>query len=467
MKKKLLTILACLIMFLSILTGCGSKGLQGGPLAEDTVYGNGGLVVRKGEYIYFANSYSTESISENDNKYGSETLAAIYRAKLNANGTVDTDEDGNVKDVEILAKQIAGFTNGGIYIFGDYIYYATPKTLKVKSDIGTSELLEGLISFERIKLNGTGHKTLYSINSLGQDLKYSFNLVGNNVCLTVLNNGELSNVLIDVKKAAKKSTETLATDVASVVFPNVENISKDYTVSDFDSYAYFTQTMTVENGGYNGTRLSKVKLDGSSDVEPLEDNTAKTLVSVKNDRLYYTESSLLYSTQDFTNKTQYSANNITEYIINTDDNGTDMGIVAKLGNTIVYYRGLNDYTPLYDAKDGETITLLYIEDNRIYYSISNALYSKEIYKSKYAENEREVSGHVHGTNVNLTTAETTVFDYDKNYMFFYNTVEDSNALFSYMHFVKHFAVNEEGKTFEQFIGVLDSTDIKEDEETEE
>lgn len=467
MKKKLLTILACFIMFLSILTGCGSRGLQGGPLADDAVYGNGGFVVRKGGYIYFANSYSTESISENDNKYGSETLAAIYRAKLNANGTVDTDEDGNLKDVEILAKQIAGFENNGIYIFGDYIYYATPKTLKVKSDVGTSELLEGLVSFERINLNGTGHKTLYSINTVGEDLKYSFNLVGNNVCLTVLNNKELTNVLVDVKKATKKSVETIATDVISVVFPTVENITSGYVASNFESYAYFTQTMTVENGGYNGTRLSKAKLDRSCDVEPIEDNTTKTLVSVENDRLYYTESSILYSTQDFETKTQYSANSLTDYIINKDDNGTDMGIVAKLGETIVYYRGLNDHTALYDAKDGETIKLLYIEDNKIYYSISNTLYSKEIYKSKYAENEREVSGHVHSTKVNLTTAETTVFDHDKNYLFFYNTVEDSNALFSYMHFVKHFAVDEEGKTFEQFVGVLDSTDIKEEEEKED
>ena len=51
MKKKLLTILSCLIMFVCILTGCGNKGLQGGPVAEDTVYGNGGHVVRKGDYI--------------------------------------------------------------------------------------------------------------------------------------------------------------------------------------------------------------------------------------------------------------------------------------------------------------------------------------------------------------------------------------------------------------------------------
>ena len=464
MKKKLLTILSCLIMFVCILTGCGNKGLQGGPVAEDTVYGNGGYVVRKGNYIYFANSYSTKTLSENDNEYGDETLAAIYRAKLNNQGIVETDEDGKLQNVEILAKQIAGFNNSGIYIFGDYIYYATPKTLKVKSDIGTSELLEGLVSFERIKLDGTGHKTLYSINTLGEDLKYSFNLVGNNVCLTVLNNKELTTVLIDVNKAKKKSTKTLAENVTSVVFPTVENITSDYSVSNFDSYVYFTQTVTIDNGGYNGTRFAKVKLDGSKSVEKIEDNTTKTLVSVKNNRLYYTEDSILYSTQDFEHNTQYSANSLTEYIVNQDSNNTDMGIVALLGNSMVYYRSYGEYTVLYEAQDGETVKLLYIEDNKIFYTIGNTLYSKEIYKSTYDANERNTAGYIHSTKVNISTNETTAFDYEQNYIFYYNTVEDSQGLYSYMHLVKHFATNEEGETFEQCVGVIDSSDIKTSEE---
>lgn len=464
MKKKLLTILSCLIMFVCILTGCGAKGLSGGPASSDTVYGNGGYVVRKGNYVYFANSYTTKSISENDNKYGKETLSAIYRAKLNESGTLDLDEDGNPKNVKLLAKQIAGFNKSGIYIFGNYIYYATPKTLKVKSDIGTSELLEGLISFERIKLDGTDHKTLYSIDTLGEDLDYSFNLVGSNVCLTVLNQKTLKTILVDVNNGKKKATKTLATNVTSVVFPEVENISKDYSVSSFNSYAYFTKTVTVASGGYDGTRLAKVKLTGSKSAETIEDNSTKTLVAVKNNRLYYTETSLLYSTSDFESTTQYSANSLTEYIINQDSNGTDMGIVAMLGKTMVYYRGLGDYTPLLDVKDDETIKLLYIQNNNIYYTIGNTLFSKTIYKANYDENERATAGYTHSTNVNITTAENTVFDCEENYFFYYNTVEESNKKYSYMHFVKHFAVNDEGKTFEQFMGKLAKSDVKEDEE---
>lgn len=464
MKKRLFTILSCLIMITCILTGCGGEGLKGGPSANDTVYGNGGYVVRKGDYIYYANSYSTKSISENENEYGDETLAAIYRTKVNSRGVVDTDEDGNPKKVEILAKQIAGFNKSGIYIFGDYIYYATPKTLKVKAEVGSSQLLEGLLSFERVKLDGTEHKTIYSIDSLGEDLDYSFNLVGKNVCLTVLNEGTLKTVLVDLATGKKKDTKTLAKDVTEVIFPEVEDIAKGYSVSSFNSYVYFKETMTIAGGdGYDGSRLSKTKINGSSAVKPIEDNTTKTLVSVKNNRVYYTEDSYLYSTADFETAQKYSNSKITSYLVNQDSNGTDMGIVGVLGNSIVYYRALGDYTTLFTADKAPT--LLYIENNQVYYTLGdNTLYSKTIYKASYAENEKDIAGTIHSKNINITTSESTVFDFEQNYFFYFNTVEESNGTYSYMHMVKPFATNEEGEVFEQFIGKLAKSDIKKDEE---
>ena len=467
MKKRLFTILSCLVMLACVLTGCGGEGLKGGPSSSDTVYGNGGYAVRKGDYIYYANTYSTKSITENDNEYGDEKLSAIYRAKLNSRGTVDTDEDGNPKGIEILAKQIAGFSKSGIYIFGDYIYYATPKTLKVKPEVGSSELLEGLLSFERIKLDGTEHKTIYSIDSLGADLDYSFNLVGKNVCLTVLNEGKLTTVLIDLEKGKKKDTKTLAEDVTAAVFPEVEDIAKGYKVSNFNSYVYFQKTMTIAGGdGYNGSRLSKVKLDGSAKAVKIEDNSTKTLVEVKNNRLYYTDSSILYSTADFKTATQYSSSNLSSFKVNQDSNGTDMGIVAVVGNSIVYYRGLGDYTTLFTADKAPT--LLYVENNNVYYTLGdNVLYSKQIFKQSYAEDERYAEGTIHSKGINITTAESTVIDFDQNYFFYFNTIEDSNGLYSYMHFVNHFAVDEEGQPFEQLLGKIAKDDIKAEEETEE
>lgn len=469
MKKKVLTIISSFILCICALalTACGFPALKGGPNSTDTVYGNGGFAVRKGNYLYFANSYSTESITENDNKYGSETLSAIYRVKLNDHGIVDTNEDGEVQNVELLARQIAGFNNSGIYIFGNYIYYATPKTLKVKADVGESELLEGLLSFERIKLDGTDHSTIYSINELGSDLTYNFAQVGNNVCLTILNNGELKTIL-----ANKSESKVLANNVTSVVFPKVSNITSEYVVSDFDSYCYYTKTATIENDGYSGTMVAKRKLDGSKAEETLDTASNITLVEAKNNRVYFTGSDeLLYSTNDLTfssnTNTRYSYNKLTSQIILEDDNFTDIGIVGVLNNSIVYFRKNAEKHVLLTTDSSNTITLLYAVNNNIFYTLGdNTLYSKVIYKSNYTGNEKNEDGTIHSTNINITTNSTTVIDYDKDYFFYFNTVEDSNETYSYMHMVKAFEKNDQGETFEQFVGVLDESDIKDEEESE-
>ena len=464
--KKLLTIISCFILCIFTLgfVGCGTPALKGGPDATETVYGNGGYAVRKGDYIYYANAYSTKTLTENDNKYGSETLSAIYRVKLNEKGLVEVDEDGKVKNVDVLARQIAGFDGSAIYIFGDYIYYATPKTLKVKPEVGQEELLEGLVSFERIKLDGTAHHTIYSINTLGSDLKYNFAQVGNNVCLTVLNEGTLKTIITN-----NSATKTIAENVTSVVFPKVENIPSNYVVSDFDSHVYYTRTATIEKDGYAGTMVAKTKLDGSSNETPLQNNTVATLVEAKNGRVYFTEEGILYSTQDLTfsinTNVQYSYNTLSSTIILDDNNGTDIGIVGVLNNSIVYYEGLNNKHTLFTASSGTTVTLLYVENNNIFYTLGdNVLYSKQVYKSSYPADEATIAGHIHSSNINITTNSATAFDFDKNAFFYFNTVEDSNGTYSYLHMVKHFEVDEFGKTFEQFMGELDASDIKETEE---
>ncbi len=469
MKKKLLTIISSFILCICVLAfvGCGFPALKGGPAATDAVYGNGGFAVRKGDYLYFANSYSTRSLGENDNKYGSESLAAIYRAKLNANGLVDINDDGEIQNVELLARQIAGFKSSGIYIFGDYIYYATPKSLKVDAGVGESDLLEGLLSFERIRLNGTDHATIYSINELGQDLKYNFAMVGNKVCLTVLNNGTLKTII-----ANNSDSKTLATNVTNVVFPKVENITSDYTASEFESNVYYTRTATIDKDGFNGTIIAKTKLDGSSNESPLSTTTNATLVEAKNNRLYFTlADGIIYSTSDLTfsenTNVQYSNNKLTSHIILDDDNGTDIGLIGILNKSIVYYESYENYHPLFTASSDATPTILYVKNNNIFYTLGdNTLYSKVVYKNVYPDDEATIAGTIHSTNINITTGEQTVVDSDGDYFFYFNTVEESNKVYSYFHFVKHFEKNEYAENFEQCIGVLDSSDIKVEEDEE-
>ena len=75
------------VMMLLVITfcfsACGGLGrFDDNPNADDVVYGNGGLTVQKGDYLYFVNGYiDTSSVGETNN-YGDIDQSAIYRVKL-------------------------------------------------------------------------------------------------------------------------------------------------------------------------------------------------------------------------------------------------------------------------------------------------------------------------------------------------------------------------------------------------
>ena len=74
---------------------------------NETVYGNGGTSVTKGDYVYFVNSYTSyNGLEKNDNNTGEVTNSAIYRTKLSG-GKVNYDDNGNVKYEAINTE---GFT---------------------------------------------------------------------------------------------------------------------------------------------------------------------------------------------------------------------------------------------------------------------------------------------------------------------------------------------------------------------
>lgn len=484
MKRKILTILACFMLCLCVLTGCGGeKGLSGGPKPTDTVYGNGGYAVRKGEYVYFTNAIFEGNLTYKRNNYGKEKLSAIYRAKLNAQGVIDTNEDGIPTGSQIVAKQIAGFSNSGIYIFGNYIYYATPRITK-DSD---GDVVNDLISFKRIKLDGTDHKTIYNLEKRGEDFKFEMYQANGRVYVLVLNDSKLISASIKLN-SDKVTTETLAKKVTSAVFPKTSTITSDYKASSFNNYVYYTRSTTLKTDGIaEHTYIGKVNINGKSDPQEIKiTDKTYTLVEVNNNRLYYTLDDILYSTDlaqnDIDNATQYSYNKLTSYKIVSDQvigsSATDLGIVAVLSNSLVYYNALNDYITLVDGST-KAVTLQYVSGNYAYYTVADdtALYRKVIYRTR-TEQEKLAEKTLAGEKVidsvsfvvgeekdeegNVTSEGTKMFDFDDNYIFYFSEVENSNKKYNYLHMIKIGAKNEESKSYSQFMGKLDKKDILED-----
>ncbi len=143
-KKIMLTaITAVLAVSTFAFTGCDTA-LEYQPSAEAAV-SNAGFVVEKGNYVYFINGSEEYTAA---NKMGDVVKASLVRI---AKTDLAAGNYGKV-DVVVPTLLVAGDHSAGVFIYGDYVYYATPTNVK---DITTGEVLNQHLDFKSCKLDGT------------------------------------------------------------------------------------------------------------------------------------------------------------------------------------------------------------------------------------------------------------------------------------------------------------------------
>lgn len=145
--KKITTLVVALCATMTAFAGCGSsayspKKLQGDVSGE--AVGNGGFVVEKGDFVYFINGQEDYTASNKLGKVEKGALMRISKTDLNAK---------NYGEAEIVVPSlfVAQDTTSGIYLYGDYVYFASPTTEKNKD----GSVAKSKISFHRAKLDGS------------------------------------------------------------------------------------------------------------------------------------------------------------------------------------------------------------------------------------------------------------------------------------------------------------------------
>lgn len=168
--KKIISLVAVATLFTSTLamTACGDKPYKGDklsdtPSAEATVSSNGGFAVEKGDYIYYING--KEDYAEK-NAYGEVTKGALMRIKKTDLAAGDYDKTDVVVPMMFSAQNY----NAGIYIYGDYVYYATPTSDKNMK----GEVTNSWIDFKRAKLDGSETMKDYYFRLSDNAAKYRF-----------------------------------------------------------------------------------------------------------------------------------------------------------------------------------------------------------------------------------------------------------------------------------------------------
>lgn len=237
--------------------GCSNyfsgKKLTGNTEGTVEKYDNGGFAVKKGNYIYFINGVESNTA---DNKFGSVVKGGIYR--------ISTDDFAkhNYSTVDCVVPQIAYTADydAGMFIYGDYVYYATPSVEKNSDGVVQNSTLD----LRSTKLDGT--KTLKTpyVQFPSTSYKYRFVEEKNTVYLMyVATEEKLFDEDTGVTNLHSYNTATgkdtlLAYNVGSVVFDKTDktNVQAFYTMSVKD----YTNGKTY---GYN--QVYTVKADATED----------------------------------------------------------------------------------------------------------------------------------------------------------------------------------------------------------
>ena len=447
MKKKFLAVLSFVFMFALVLFGCTSIHLSNGPSLSDTVYGNGGSAVVKGDYLYFANAFiDYNTLNNGDNVYDKKsqfTKYAIYRTKLNSAGRVILNEEGVPETAELLTYNIGGYEYAGLYIFGNYLYYTTPYSNTTSSN----ETKKGRVRFERVALDGTAHEIVYKADDYTSECEYKMVYIDGNVFIVYkTKDKEIKLISVDTNRNVK--TTSIATSIESYAVFDQKNIDKDNKVSDVNKYIYY---VLKENDNYTMyranffTKESEVFYRGGSDEIVLKE--------VRNDRVYYTEGGKLYSRIDSNLVKKYSdisttsdsnsVSSISSYLVLDGTLGSiDRGLVGVLKNDsnyyVTYFNGTYTREIELTEDKSKTVTLVASQENHFFYQISgdDALYrcdlSLDIVSGVYKLDSYSTSKIA--TKFSATISDKTILDFDNYRIFVYEQADNSvyNYLTMYM-----------------------------------
>ncbi len=370
-KKALICAAAAVVVCgLTVSAACSGGYYKADKLEGDisgNVVSNGGFAVEKGNYVYFINGVESNTAT---NSYGDVEKGALVRiSKSNLAA-------GNYSTVDTVVPLImySGSYDGGIFIYGDYVYYSTPSAARDAD----GEVLNSRLEFRRTKLDGTETMTDYYFQSETTSIEYRFVEVDDTVYLLYV----VNETLYGTEAHDNIHSVNLTTGEDTVLAYNVES----YFFDDKDlsnPYIYYTMAVNYNLGTDNEVeadynQLYRVRADAQNDADKydfsyVEDFDAET------DPLYINNGEFVFDGRG-------SLSGITQFNYGYNA-ATDEDTTSDDANTL----------------SGYTYTIISYEDGTLYYTRSYSgditpilLYTNDAEAS--AENWNPVTGNPTATN---------------------------------------------------------------------
>jgi hypothetical protein len=330
MKKRLCATLSVIFACSLAFAGCSSERLAKVNVSgsQDTKYAvtsNGGSAVQYGNYVYFINgTRGFDDDNAKNNVFGSVVKGGLCRVELNGSkvssdngdsfritsggdagsklvGAVATTFD-NKTTLEASVQTIApktigtsGYHNGGgVFIFGNYVYYASPDNTKNKQ----GETTYKRTAFFREKLDGSETIKIYTTQAETADKGYGFYNYGGAVYLVTEDERDGNSCIISVRIASdgKTTVKRIGKEKhTQAIFPTnptyYSGISTD-TVYDYIYLKYSGSDFEEDKTSRTDNVLAYIRPDGSEFTKFAEGNDKLDFVAVRDDLVYYINSTL-------------------------------------------------------------------------------------------------------------------------------------------------------------------------------
>jgi hypothetical protein len=380
---------ACSIGFLSACSDYKSEGVESDKTVS-SLTSNGGFLVETGDYVYFVNGKANYT---DTNKYGDVVKGSIQRISKK------DLSNHNYSSTETIVPLVvySGSTDSGIYIYGDYIYYATPSTQK-NSD---GEVQNSYLEFKRSKLDGSSTMRSYYYQAADNTLDYRYVEVNNTVYLVYA---------VD---------ETLYSDETT----NIHSVNTETGVDTLLAYnvsSYMFDSDDLENPNVYYTMAVTNYLGSSNSISESYNQIYRVNASA-------TEIENRY---DFSNITDYDADEDPLYINNGDFVLDGIGIIenGNLSERITqfnfHYGSDTKYSIAYHDL---TYTMTSYTEGKLTFTIAETVgdtSSKGVYSLTDsqidANNDGKVDASWDAINANLASSESSTISLELN-------VADSNT----------------------------------------
>ncbi|MDD6996190.1 MAG: hypothetical protein SPH68_00505 [Candidatus Borkfalkiaceae bacterium] len=457
-RKKLTVMLAALIICGgSSLAACGKSGFvpPTGEIVGDEVKSNGGFAVEKGNFVYFINGAENSGA---DNTYGTAVKGALYRIDKTALKTGAYDKAQRVVPSLFVAQNY----DGGIFIYDDYVYFASPTTEKEKD----GNVSNSWLSFKRAKIDGTSTKkeideylfrlddntvsyrfvkgadnTVYCMYVKDSTL-YSYNVATGNTAVLVkdaaayyfdtenLENGNVYYLMnVPTNNTAGASTYENYNQLYCVTPDASATVNADatsYTVAGYKTYSFDRASIVKDNADFDASditqypyvNLGRLVLDGIGGVAPQKEKTQFNDADENNGNAGYTYAILAYRNGRalITRKDNQSSSSDTPVYSFTDAQRTgEWNSVKANKDKLLKVADTSSYATkdaVYYEAEGGALGYLYVNNSNLYRTVVKA-------DGTALEEETYLS----------SASVTTLWKTEGDYLYYYGAGSSGNNLY--------------------------------------